>query len=197
MTPAIDLSCLQHYPPELQQGVRRLAEQGRLGDYLAGRYPERHEVQSDKALYDYANEIRQAFMRNTPPLDKVRYDAKLPAMHHALGLNTAVSRVQGGRLKASKEIRIAALLKHAPAQFLRMVVVHELAHLKERDHGKGFYQLCRHMEPDYHQLEFDFRVYLVWRGLDDDEKNKNGRIEEGKMKTNEFKAGPREQGDQA
>ncbi|NTV12271.1 MAG: M48 family metallopeptidase, partial [Zoogloea sp.] len=52
--------------------------------------------------------------------------------------------------------------------FLRMIVVHELAHIKEREHDKAFYQLCRHMEPDYHQLEFDLRAdlsYLEATGL--------------------------------
>jgi len=39
--------------------------------------------------------------------------------------------------------------------------VHELAHLKERGHDKAFYALCRHMEPDYHQLEFDLRLCLT------------------------------------
>ena len=42
-----------------------------------------------------------------------------------------------------------------------MIVVHELAHLKEREHGKPFYALCTHMEPDYHQLEFDVRLWLT------------------------------------
>ncbi|MEY2840399.1 MAG: hypothetical protein RJB60_2698, partial [Pseudomonadota bacterium] len=41
----------------------------------------------------------------------------------------------------------------------------ELAHLKEKDHGKAFYQLCTHMEPNYHQYEFDLRLYLVAREL--------------------------------
>jgi len=50
-------------------------------------------------------------------------------------------------------------------EFLRMIVVHELAHLKEFEHNKAFYQLCCHMEPDYHQLEFDLRVFLCWREL--------------------------------
>jgi hypothetical protein len=44
---------------------------------------------------------------------------------------------------------------------LDAVIVHELAHLKEREHGKSFYQLCEHMEPAYHQLEFDTRLYLT------------------------------------
>lgn len=46
-----------------------------------------------------------------------------------------------------------------------MIVVHELAHLKEHDHNKAFYQLCCHILPDYHQLEFDCRVYLLWQEL--------------------------------
>lgn len=53
------------------------------------------------------------------------------------------------------------MFRDAPAEFLKMIAVHELAHLKEADHNKAFYQLCTHMEPDYHQLEFDLRLYLT------------------------------------
>ena len=42
----------------------------------------------------------------------------------------------------------------------------ELAHLRERDHNKAFYRLCEHMEPRYHQLEFDTRLYLAWREME-------------------------------
>jgi hypothetical protein len=38
----------------------------------------------------------------------------------------------------------------------------EITHMKEREHDKAFYKLCRHMEPDYAQLEFDLRVYLTY-----------------------------------
>ena len=69
--------------------------------------------------------------------------------------------MQGGQLKAKREIRIASLFREAPAPFLRMIVVHELAHLKEREHDKAFSALCRHMEPAYHQLEFDVRLWLT------------------------------------
>jgi predicted metal-dependent hydrolase len=37
--------------------------------------------------------------------------------------------------------------------------------LKEREHGKAFYALCLHMEPDYHQLEFDLRLWLTAQEL--------------------------------
>ena len=42
-----------------------------------------------------------------------------------------------------------------------MIVVHELAHLKEKEHNKAFYNLCRHMLSNYHQLELDMRLYLT------------------------------------
>jgi len=159
------LKYLQAYPPALQDQVRQLIARGQLGDYLEKRYPGRHDVQSDKALYSYAQGLKQEHLRNAPNLDKVLFDNRLDLTHRALGLHTAVSRVQGGKLKAKKEIRIASLFKEAAPEFLRMIVVHELAHLKESDHNKAFYQLCEYMQPGYHQLEFDLRVYLTWRDL--------------------------------
>lgn len=159
------LKYLQTYPQSLQDQVRQMIKQERLGEYLQQRYPDRHGVQSDKALYAYALALKQEHLRNAPNLDKVLFDNRLDLTHRALGLHTAISRVQGGKLKAKKEIRIASLFKEAAPQFLRMIVVHELAHLKESDHNKAFYQLCEYMQPGYHQLEFDLRVYLTYRDL--------------------------------
>ncbi|WP_395700416.1 YgjP-like metallopeptidase domain-containing protein, partial [Aquabacterium sp.] len=99
------------------------------------------------------------------PLAKVAYDPKLNLLKNVLGMHTRVSRVQGAQLKAKREIRIATLFKDAPADFLRMIVVHELAHLKQPEHDRAFYALCEHMEPGYHQLEFDLRLWLTLREL--------------------------------
>ncbi|MGC5699534.1 M48 family metallopeptidase [Pseudomonas sp. NFXW11] len=159
------LKYLQAYPVALQEQVRQLMAEDRLGEYLERRYPHKHQVQSDKALYSYALELKQEYLRNAPAIDKVLFDNRLDLTHRALGLHTTVSRVQGGKLKAKKEIRIASLFKEAAPEFLRMIVVHELAHFKESDHNKAFYKLCEHMLPGYHQLEFDLRVYLTWRDL--------------------------------
>jgi len=78
-----------------------------------------------------------------------------------LGMHTFASRVQGNKLKSKNEIRVASMFKNTPEPFLRMIIVHELAHLKEKEHNKSFYKLCKHMEPEYHQLEFDTRLYLT------------------------------------
>lgn len=153
---------LAGYPQHLQAQVQQLIAEGKLGGFLHQRYPRAHEVRSERALYDYVMELKTQSLRNAPPLAKICYDSNLHIIRNALGTNTMISRVQGNKLKAKREIRVATLFREMPEEFLRMIVVHELAHLKERDHDKAFYQLCCHIEPDYHQLEFDLRAYLCW-----------------------------------
>ena len=155
------LKYLAGYPEDLQARVRALIEQDRLGSILADKYSQGHAVRNDRQLYEYTMEMKDRYLRKAEPLNKVVYDGKLQVVKHALGTHTSVSRVQGSRLKASREIRIASVFRDAPAEFLKMIVVHELAHLKESEHNKPFYQLCAHMAPDYHQLEFDLRLYLT------------------------------------
>jgi len=158
-----DLKYLAGYPPHVQARVRELIGQDRLGAVLADKYSQAHAVRSDGQLYEYVQALKDRHLRKSVPLGKVVYDSKLQVMKHALGTHTAISRVHGGKLKASREIRIATVFRDAPAEFLKMIVVHELAHLKEAEHNKAFYQLCTHMAPDYHQLEFDLRLFLTHR----------------------------------
>ena len=162
---SIDLPYLRAYPQALQDQVRGLLEANGpagLGALLQRRYPDSHVVRTDRALYQYTNELKNRHLRNAPAVNKVLFDSKIHVVRNALGLHTSVSRVQGSKLAAAKhEIRVAAMFKQVPDEFLRMIVVHELAHLRERDHGKAFYQLCAHMEPNYHQYEWDVRLYLT------------------------------------
>jgi predicted metal-dependent hydrolase len=154
------LKYLAGYPEALVAQLARLMEQGRLGSVLAERYPIAHEVRTDAALYHYVAGLKATFLRKAPPLSRVIYDHRLHLVRQALGTHTAISRVQGGKLKAKREIRIAGLCRDLPEELLRMVAVHELAHLKEPEHDKAFYRLCLHMEPDYHRSELDLRAYL-------------------------------------
>ncbi|SIQ13493.1 hypothetical protein SAMN05421829_102415 [Aromatoleum tolulyticum] len=160
MRPRTAPDYLAGYPPALAAQVRDLIGQDRLAELLLRKYPQAHGVRTDKALYDYVQDIKGGYLRNAGQLSKVAFDSKLQVIQHALGTHTRVSRVQGGKLKAKCEIRVATVFRDMPEAFLRMIVVHELAHIREREHDKAFYQLCCHMEPDYHQLEFDVRAYL-------------------------------------
>lgn len=160
-----ELTYLSGYPEHLLAQVRTLIAEQRLGEVLEKRYPDRHGITNDKALWEFTQNLKNRYMRSAPPINKVAFDNKIHVLKNALGLHTAVSRVQGGKLKAKAEIRVATVFRQSPEAFLRMIVVHELAHLKEKDHNKAFYQLCCHMEPQYHQLEFDTRLWLTQLSL--------------------------------
>ncbi len=86
---------LQGYPEHLLSQVQTLIEHQRLGAFLQKRYPGSHDIISDKALYDYTQALKNRYMRNAPPISKVIWDNKIKVMKHALGLHSAVSRVQG------------------------------------------------------------------------------------------------------
>jgi len=160
------LKYLSGYSPDLQSRVQKLVDSNQLGPWLEQRYPPQaqHLIQTDAALYDYTQRLKQEHMRSSSPISKVFYDTRMHVIDNALGQHQFVSRVQGSKLKRKNEIKVSALFKTLPGPLLRMVVVHELAHLREKEHNKAFYQLCQHMEPDYHQLELDLRLFLTLRG---------------------------------
>ncbi|MDC9728587.1 MAG: DUF45 domain-containing protein [Methyloprofundus sp.] len=157
-----NLRYITGYSEATKELVSQLIRENTLGDYLLKKYPETHEIKSSKALYTYAFGLKNQFMRKSNPLSKVVYDERLDVLHHALGLHSFIVRVQGSKLKAKNEIRIGAVFKNAPIEFLCMITVHELAHLKEKQHNKAFYKLCEYMEPNYQQLELDTRLYLTY-----------------------------------
>ena len=162
MRPKSPPNYLAGYPVELVAKVHQMIEQRQLADALLRKYPLAHTVRNDNMLYDYVLDLKGRYLRNAGQLSKVVFDSKLHITQQALGMHTSKSLVQGGKLKSKREIRVATMFKEMPLEFLRMIVAHELSHIKEREHNKAFYQLCRHMEPDYHELEFDLRVYLTY-----------------------------------
>ena len=156
-----NLKYLSAYSEQTRAQVAQLIAQDKLGTVLKQRYPSAHGIRTDKALYDYVQELKTTFLRNAEPINKVAFDSKIHVINHALGLHTTISRVQGNKLKAKHEIRVASMFKEVPLELLRMIAVHELAHVKEKQHDKAFYKLCTYMEPNYHQYEFDLRLYLT------------------------------------
>lgn len=162
------LTYLAAYPEHLQTQVRQLLAQDKLAAHLRIKYPHLHSIRTDKALYQYVQNLKTEMLKNGDQISKVAYDNKLHVIKNALGTHTYVARVQGSKLKTKNEIRIASLFKTVPEEFLKMIVVHELAHLKEKQHDKAFYQLCTYMEPHYHQYELDCRLYLTQIELHDE-----------------------------
>jgi len=155
------LKYLSSYTLEVQNKIRTMVEQDTLGSFLLKKHPKTHNINNDKMLREYAMNLKNTHLRKSSPLSKVIYDKKIHVVNNALGLHTFISRVQGNKLKSKNEIRISEIFKTGPEAFLEMIVVHELAHIRIKPHDKAFYQLCQYMLPDYHQLEFEMRVYLT------------------------------------
>lgn len=126
------LKYLSAYSEQTQQQVSQLLAQNKLGEVLLKRYSKAHDVRTDKALYNYVQDLREEHLRNAEPINKVEYDSKIHVINHALGLHTSISRVQGGKLKAKHEIRVATMFKEVPLEFLRMIAVHELVPISNR-----------------------------------------------------------------
>lgn len=155
------LKYLNHYPEQTQTQVVKLIESGKLSKHLVKKYPNSHTMKNDKALFKYTMDIKNEYIKKSSPLSKTLYDGKINVIHNALGTHHFISRVQGNKLKAKNEIRVASMFKNVPKEFLEMIVVHELAHFKEKEHNKAFYKLCEYMQESYHQVEFDLRLYLT------------------------------------
>ncbi len=145
------------------QRAWELKEQGQLLERVLERYPDPNPITNNAALYTFAMYLKRAHLKKSDPVSKVRFSDKISALNNALGLHTYATRVQGSKVKRKNEIRIASVFKEGPPQFLRAVVVHELTHLRHRDHDKAFYRLCVHIEPDYRQYELDMRLWLFAR----------------------------------
>jgi len=155
------LKYLDHYPAQVLSQVHQLIDKQLLASHLVKKYPTSHNYKNDKTLFSYTQSLKNEYMKKAPPLSKTIYDGKINVIHNALGTHHFISRVQGSKLKAKNEIRIASMFKSVPEEFLQMIVVHELAHFKEKEHNKAFYKLCEYMQTSYHQVEFDLRLYLT------------------------------------
>jgi len=159
---------IQHYPESIRQQVTTMISENRLGSYLLKKYPTCHAIKNDSQLYTYAQELKKQTMKQSAPLKQIVYDCKLSVSHAALGLNTHRVQNHGKKLKASKSIKISSLFQTVPEPFLKMIVAHELAHIREMEHNKQFYKLCEHIAPGYSEVELDLRLYLTLKELGED-----------------------------
>jgi predicted metal-dependent hydrolase len=73
-----------------------------------------------------------------------------------LFLSSAVSR--WGSCNAKGEIRLAWRLVHCPPALIDYVVAHELAHLKEMNHGPRFWSWVERLHPEWRAARAELRT---------------------------------------
>ncbi len=134
----------------------------KIKKYLKTKYSKEHNINTDKQLYEYTMDIKNKFLKKSKPLSKVIYDKNIILKNQALGLHSYIPRSQGSKIKVKNEIKIATKFKRMPLEFLEHIVVHELAHLKEKNHDKSFKKLCSSMQNNFEEVEKDLNIYLTY-----------------------------------
>ena len=69
------LRLLQAYPDSLQQQVQKIIEGPGLAAWLQSRHPEPHGIRTDKALYEFVLDLKNEFLRQAEPVNKVTFDS--------------------------------------------------------------------------------------------------------------------------
>ena len=72
---AVSLRYLQGYPQDTQDQVLEMFAAQRASDWLLAKYPKSHGLRTDRALYTYAQDLKQSALRSTEPISKVAYDS--------------------------------------------------------------------------------------------------------------------------
>lgn len=153
---------LNGYSEELISQVDQAIKENKLGIILKSRYKSKHTITTDKELYNLTVSIKNQYMKNSKMPNRVYYDNKIETLNNALGLHSYIPIQHGKKIKVINDIKISMNFKNMPYEFLYNVLIHEIAHLKEKDHNKAFYNLCQNMSPDYFQVDFDLRLYLTY-----------------------------------
>ena len=83
-------------------------------------------------------------------LYKVSYWANIMGVS-PVGIKITTARKRYGSCSAKNSLCFSCFLMQYPEEAIDLVVVHELCHITEKNHGPRFYALLEHYLPDYRE----------------------------------------------
>ena len=122
------------------------ANQGWLSVHLL-RAKERQERHPEPTPEEQAALIERA-KRELP--EKLSFYAGLMGLHPA-GMRITSAKTRFGSCSARNRICFSWRLMQYPDEAIDYVVVHELAHIREKNHGRAFYALIEQYMPDWRE----------------------------------------------
>lgn len=84
--------------------------------------------------------------------ERVEYYSALMNLYPT-GIKITRAKKRFGSCSSKNSLCFSCFLMNYPIEAVDCVVVHELAHIKHRNHGRDFYDLIYHYMPDYRQRE--------------------------------------------
>ncbi len=112
-----------------------------------------------KILWEDENNFLQEKLReiSLPLLEK--YSQKLALPYQKLHIKTFKSKWWSCNHKSTISLNLK--LVHLPIIFLEYVIVHEVCHLKEKNHGKHFWALVEDFLPNYKETRKELKNIIL------------------------------------
>ena len=101
---------------------------------------------SDEQIAEFKRRARAVI-----PARVAHYSAQMGLTPAGITINAA--RTRFGSCGTTNRLNFSCLLMRYPPEAIDYVVVHELAHLRHRNHGREFYALIERYLPDYRERE--------------------------------------------
>ena len=73
------------------------------------------------------------------------------------GLRVTSARTRYGSCSGKNSLCFSCFLMNSPEDAIELVVVHELCHIRVKNHGPDFYALLEHYLPDYRERKRHLR----------------------------------------
>lgn len=75
------------------------------------------------------------------------------------GIKTGTAAKRWGSCSFDNVITYSVFVAFLPLKLIDYVIVHELCHTREKNHGRGFYGLLQSLMPDYREREKELKKY--------------------------------------
>ena len=75
------------------------------------------------------------------------------------GFKVTAARKRYGSCSAKNSLCFSCFLMNCPEEAVELVVVHELCHIREKNHGPGFYALLERYLPDWRERKKLLSMY--------------------------------------
>lgn len=126
-------------------------------------FVEKHEKWIKKHIEDKKNRLEKYYVSKDEESmlkekakfhlgERTEYFAKVMGLEYS-GIKITSAKKRFGSCSAKNSICYSWRLMLYPAEAIDYVVVHELSHIKHKNHGKEFYKLIERYLPDYKNRE--------------------------------------------
>ena len=104
------------------------------------------EIKPKNYSQEEVNRLKKLAMEHIPP--RVEHYSKLMGLTPS-GVKITSAKKRFGSCNYKNNLCFSLYLMEYPCEAIDYVVVHELAHIEEKNHGKNFYAIIEKILPDY------------------------------------------------